>query len=262
MKRSAELTLCAIVFSLFAGVLIPPANPTFAQTGAEPTTVRSATVDLDGDGKPEKIAVSGTKTSPLRLVLSVNNAKRTETNQGFDSDVVPGFRVVKLDNNSKARQISVDFIQLSGLTQTCFYRWDGKAIHRIGVVENAEKPSGNGTINGSVYMGFWSCKQKYVLNPKTQTLRTVRQSTYSVGIPATVKEPFSILQDHTDESHVEALAAPGSKIQLVKFWSPAADPTDSTEANSWFLIKTATGLSGWTRLTDFKEKVDGLVFGG
>lgn len=262
MKLRTGLTMCGLVLSSFSAALLPVTRSVTAQTNTAPATLRSASIDLDGDGKLEKIAVSGTKDTPLRFVLSINNTTRTEKDYSFDSDLPPGFRVVKIDRKSKTQQIAVEFMQPSGLAPTCFYQWDGKTIRRIGVVENVEEITGNGAIDGSIYMGFWSCKQKYVLDPKTQMLRLVRQPTYSVDLPATVTASFPVRQNHADKSDVVATTAPGSKIQLVKFWSPAADPGDSTEANSWFLIKTANGLSGWTRLTIFKEKVDGLVYGG
>jgi hypothetical protein len=260
-KSSAGIVGAVLVFGGLSFSAPLPAAVQSKSTQGLPS-VRTATTDLNGDGKQEKIDIFYTKDSPRQLVLSVNGTKLTEKDKGYDEEDSPSFRIVKLDSAKKAQQIAVELAGPSSLGETLFYRWDGKAIRRIGSVPNAEKITGNGAVYGSVYMDFWTCSQKYVFNPKTQTLTFVRQPMYSVGESATVKQSFPVLREHTTGSGTVANVAPGSKIQLVMFWSPASQPEDSTKANSWFLIKTATGLSGWTRLDTFEKKVDGLIHGG
>jgi hypothetical protein len=100
------------------------------------------------------------------------------------------------------------------------------------------------------------------LDPKTQTLTLVRQPAYYVGTPTTVKRTFPIHLDHAAGSAVVATVSPGSKIQLLLFWSAASQPEMTREENAWYLIKTATGLCGWARFDSFREKVSELPYAG
>jgi hypothetical protein len=178
------------------------------------------------------------------------------------SEESPGFRIVKIDSAGKTRQIAARFIGPNDLEETRFYRWDGRAIRRVGVVPSAMEVSGNGAVYAGVWMGFWRCAQKFAFDPKTQTLVYVRQPGYYVGVPATVKQPFPVHIDHAAGSGAVASVAPGSKIQLLLFWSAASPPEAGTKDNSWYLIRTATGLCGWARFDAFRDKVEGLPYAG
>ncbi|MES2462902.1 MAG: hypothetical protein V4671_20145 [Armatimonadota bacterium] len=232
-----------------------------AQGTAVPAEVRAASADLNGDGRSEKIAVTFAGQNPVRFTLTVNSTKLVGKADEF-AEESPGLRIVKIDSVGKSRQIAIRFIGPNDLEETRFFRWDGKAIRPVGVVPNAPEVLGNGAVYAGVWMGFWRCSQKFALDPKTQTLSYVRQPGYYVGVPATVKQSFPVRSDHAAGSGVVASVAPGSKIELLLFWSPLARPESSGEANGWYLIKTATGLCGWARLDAFREKVKELPYAG
>lgn len=257
MRQSAAPALHAA--SLFA--LLGLAAPVFAQSAAKPPEVRAASADLNGDGKAEKIAISFAGQNPVRFTLSVNSIKLADKGDDF-CDESQGFQIVKIDASAKTRQIAVRFQGPSDAEETRFYRWDGSTIRRVGVVERAVAVSGNGVVYAGIWMGFWQCAQKFALDSKTQTLAFVRQPAYYVGVPATVKQTFPVRQDHTAVSGIVASVAPGSKIQLLLFWSASARPESSRETNGWYLIKTATGLCGWARFDSLREKVEGLPYAG
>jgi hypothetical protein len=261
MPFSAAPRLHILVSLLLMGVSLSLAAPLFAQSTKAIPEVRSASADLNGDGKPEKIAMTSQGENPVRFTITVNGVKFVNKAESF-TDQAPGFRVVKIDSVGKARQLAVRFIGPNDYGETRFFRWDGKALHLIGAVPNAENITGNGAIYARVWMGFWACKQKYAFNPKTQMLIYVPQPAYYAGTPATVKNTFPIYLEHTSGSSVIANVSPGSKIQLVLFWTSTALPENSTEKNGWYLIKTATGLCGWARLDSFREKVEGLPWAG
>lgn len=249
---------------LLMGLSLVSALPVTAQSGNTKAlpTMRTATTDLNGDGKPEQIDISYTNSTPRQLALSINGAKLIEKDKGYDEADQPSFRIVTLDNTSKTRQIAVELMSPGGQGETLFYRWDGRAIRRVGAVPNAENVTGNRVVKGNLYMDFWTCAQRFVLDPRTQTLKFVRQPTYKVGVSATVKQAFSLRKEHTAGSSAAASLSPGTKIELVEFWSPTARPEDSARANAWFLIKATDGKTGWARLDTFEKKVEGLIYGG
>jgi hypothetical protein len=261
VKLRAGRGPCALPLLFLSGALLSSATAVHAQSKTAPPEVRAASADLNGDGKPEKIGIAFTGQNPVRFTLSVNSVKLADKADSF-SDESPGFRVVKIDSAGRTRQIAVRFIGPNDLEETRFYRWDGRAIRRVGVVPSALDVSGNGAVYAGVWMGFWRCSQKYALDPKTQALVFVRQPGYYVGVPATAKQSFPVRLEHAGGSGVVASVAPGSKIDLLLFWSASARPEASGETNSWYLIRTATGLCGWARLDSFREKVEGLPYAG
>jgi hypothetical protein len=246
---------------LFAGLSLSSVPLAFSQSKTPSPEVHSANADLNGDGTQEKIQISADRSSRGAFFLSVNGVKLPKAFSTYD-DTTPGFRIVKIDSASKTRQIALHIPGPNDDGETFFYCWDGKSIRNIGEVPNAETISGNRVVYGGIWMAFWTCKQKYAFNPKTQTLTFVRQPVYPVDIPATVKETFPIFREHTTGSATAATVSPGSKIHLVSFWAPTAEPKDSLPENRWFLVRTAKGISGWARFDTFTEKVDGLPYAG
>jgi hypothetical protein len=232
-----------------------------AQANAAPPEVRAASADLNGDGKPEKIAISFSGENPVRFTLTVNSVKLVDKASSF-AEESRGFEIVKINSAAKARQIAVRFIGPNDLEETRFFRWDGRAIRSVGVVPSATEITGNGSVYTGVWMGFWRCSQKFSFDPKTQTLTLVRQPAYYVGTSTTVKRPFPIYLDHAAGRAAVATVAPGSKIQLLLFWSAASRPEMTREENAWYLIKTASGLCGWARFDSFRGKVQELPYAG
>ena len=168
MRHSAATVLHAAAFLALWGM----AAPVSAQSAAKPPEVRAASADLNGDGKTEKIAISFAGQNPVRFTLSVNSAKLADKADDF-CDESQGFRIVGIDASAKTRQIAVRFQGPSDAEETRFYRWDGSAIRRVGVVERALEVSGNGAVYAGIWMGFWQCSEKFALDAKTQTLAFV-----------------------------------------------------------------------------------------
>ena len=73
---------------------------------------------------------------------------------------------------------------------------------------------------------------------------------------ATVKQSFPILRSTKDKAVVANLAE-GSRIQVL-----AATPEDPKTRDSWYLVKSSTGLLGWTRTQNLHDKTEGLPWAG
>jgi hypothetical protein len=239
--------------------------PTTAQEPAAPpppvfTKVRSETADLNGDRKPETIDILADREKPPKYYVAINGVRMTD---GFYSDEdLPGLNIVKMDSAAKKQQLAVLVPGPSDQGDTQFYQWDGKALQKLGSVPNVAKISGNSTVIGGAWMGFWNCKLKYVFEPKTQKIVFVRETSYKLNVPADVVGSFPIYKTRAiDNSHATVLA-PGAKITLITFWPSSPLPQDTPMDNGWYRIKTAKGETGWAKFGAFKDHVEGLPYAG
>jgi hypothetical protein len=161
---------------------------------------------------------------------------------------------VDIDTSDKYKEIAVHNPGPSEDDEYAIYWYDGKSIKAMGVLSRWPKLFGNGIVLVDDWMGFWSKKDKYVLNKKTRGLELIPQEFYYVGAEATVKEIFPIYETR-DGSTIVANLAPKSKILIL-----LCDCSPGEYMDKWYLIKSETGILGWTRPKPFHEKLDGLNY--
>ncbi|AGC41389.1 hypothetical protein MYSTI_00030 [Myxococcus stipitatus DSM 14675] len=216
--------------------------------------VQSTTADLNGDGKPEAISVKGYENNGdfdfvLTVGVSVHRMK-------VGSEVL-GLSLLDLDSSDKFKEVAVH----SGMTDTdniaIVFRYDDRNLKPLGTVPALTEVKGNGIILSDSWRGFWNGRDKYVVDPKTQKLTLVPQEFYYVGQEATVRESFPITQTRSDKKPVAQLAV-GSRIQVVA----AARVPGSPHTAFAYLVKSSTGLMGWTTPEVLSAKTDGLPWAG
>jgi len=88
-------------------------------------------------------------------------------------------------------------------------------------------------------------------------LREVPQEFYFVGAEGTVKRSFPITFDRTARSAPVANLAQGSRIQVL-----LAAPSAQQGQPPHYLVKSTTGLVGWTTHAELEQKTEGLPFAG
>jgi hypothetical protein len=213
--------------------------------------VESATADLDGDGKPESISVKPLGTSGERYQLTVGSATVTGK-LPQDSTELIGLRIVNVAGG-KTKQVLVLGYADSDFHAAQLYSYQSKALRLLGELPFDPEVPGNGALYGDVWMGFWSRKEKYVLDKGR--LRLVPPELYAVGQKARVKQPFVLLTRRGGEP-LATLGA-GSALEIV-----ACAPLPDANANHWYLIRSEKGLLGWARLATFRERVEGLIWAG
>ncbi|WP_375755663.1 hypothetical protein [Corallococcus exercitus] len=229
--------------------------PALAQKNDEPVT--SASVDLDGDGKPE--AVSFTAGKDGQFTLKAGAATLQANASGND---VSGFTVVDLDTGDKWKELLVHSLGNTDDDHRFFlYGYDGKALKSLGDVHALTEAKGNGIVLVDRWMGFWQKRDKYTLDRKAWKLVHVPQELYAVGVDAsaagveaTVKKSFPLAQGRTG-SAVVATTAQGSKVRVLAASVPA-------KGEVWYLVKSSTGLLGWVRGNVLVESTDGLPLAG
>jgi hypothetical protein len=215
--------------------------------------VRSVSVDLDGDGKPESVAVKPLGTNGERYQLTVGSATLTGK-LSKDTPELMGLRVVSIMGD-KIKQVVVLGSADSDFHTAQVYRYAQKALRLLGEVPFDPEVPGNGALYGEIWMGFWSKKDKCVL--ENGRIRLVPQELYAVGKKAKVTQPFVLLSKRGGET-LATLGA-GSAIELI---ACALLPGPNVNENHWYLIRSEKGLLGWAQLATFKSKVDGLTWAG
>ncbi len=215
--------------------------------------------DLDGDGKPETIALRWTEDNP-RFTLQVGGASLpVDTGTGTRFEV----EVVDLDKGDTWKELVVSATgEVDSEHRVYFFGYDGKALKRLGDIHtfDPEKLGGNGIVLSDTWEGFWTRRNKYVLDRKQWKLREVPQEFYAVGVEATVKQSFPLTFGRgagAKETTQVALLAKDSRIQVL-----LAAPSPQKGKGPAFLIKSTTGLLGWTTQTELEQKTEGLPFAG
>ena len=129
------------------------------------------------------------------------------------------------------------------------YAFDGKKITELGRVPALSEVRGNGIVLVDGWAGFWNRREKHVLDKSTGRLKHLPQELYWVNAEGTVKSSFPLRRSRADAT-VIANTAPGSKIVVVAY-APGAKRGDD-----WYLVRTESGLLGWTRLEALEKSAE------
>jgi len=217
--------------------------------------VDSAKADLNGDGKMEEIAISKHGLYG-GFILNVDKISII----GQLEDDIDGFVIVDIDTVDKYKEIAVHTPGPSGDDQYLIYNYDGKTVKEMGKLERWPKFFGDGTVIVQDWMGFWSKKDKYVLNKERRALDLIPQELYNVGIEAEVIESFPLYKSRQDTTIVDILK-PNSKV-LVLLCDPSPEHCKEHLKEisdnffcDWYLIKSENEIVGWARMKSFSHKL-------
>lgn len=265
MRISAKLFVIPSAL-LLATAMATLSRPTAAQQRTDATQpkpiVKSANVDLNGDGKADKITFKATNEEGA-FALTVNGTTLRDK-IGDTGEPTGGFRVIDIESGDRMKEIVVVNFGANDYNQCVYYRYNGKRIRRIGDTPFDPGNSGSvgaGFVYGDYWMGFWARTDKYALNAKTGLLARVPQEFYFVDKKATVTKSFSVYRSRTS-GQILANVAKDSRIVVVLHAPPSAVGTRRPEARQWYLIKTERGLLGWAYFSDLESKTSGLPFAG
>lgn len=218
-----------------------------------------AKVDLDGDGKLEDISISEI-TEAGEFLLKVDGISiRGRFNVEEAAD---GFIIVDIDTTDKYKEVAVHTPGPSDDDEYLIYWYDGKSVREMGRMSRWPTFVGNGIVYVDDWMGFWSKRDKYVLDVNKRILKLIPQELYYVGIEAKVIKSFPL---YRTREGVEILAhlKPDSKVIILACDPSPTEPKGKKDdiddyLYDWYLIKSETGLLGWARLKSFEENLKGL----
>jgi hypothetical protein len=132
---------------------------TYINLKAEDFTFQSST-DLNGDKIPEEINLTNIdETTEFSLEISGKNIRGK-----FNEESSDGFIVVDIDKYDKYKEIAVHTPGPSSDDEYLIYWYNGDSIKETARLSRWPKFLGNGIVYVDGWLGFWSRRDKYILN--------------------------------------------------------------------------------------------------
>jgi hypothetical protein len=216
------------------------------QRGSALDFVMSQETDLNNDGIVEHIRLT---EQPATGEFTVSVGKASITRAFESGEPIDGFIVVDVDENDKYKEIAVHTPGPSDDDEYYLFWYDGTSIHKMAYLSRWPHFYGNGIVNVDAWMGFWTKREKYVLNATTRILDRVPQELYYVGVEANVRKSFPIYRTRTSSGIVANLKPNSTCLILVC-------DTSHQPMQNWYLVKSVTGLVGWAREDEVFDKLD------
>ena len=222
--------------------------------------------DLNSDNQLEAIKLQKTdRQSGYKLI--VNGVESMGILEMGESD---GFKVIDLDTQDKYKEIAV---HSSGSgddmsdNEYFIYWYNGKEVFLIEHLLGYATFNGNGIIYLDKWEGFWTSRDKYLLDKDSRTISLIRQFAYYVGVEAKVKNSFPIFQEQELKNKVASLSN-GSEIEILlcdkdeyKYSNSngSIEYSGITELSRYkYLIRSKSGLVGWAGNKEISENIEGL----
>lgn len=228
--------------------------------------VFSIKTDLNSDNQPETIKLEKTGIN-FGYKLTINNQESLGT---FKMEETDGFKVIDIDTQDKYKEIAV---HSSGpgddmSDNVIFIYWfNGKEIFLIDQLNGQATFNENGIIYLDNWEGFWTSRDKYILDKNSRNISFGRPFGYYVGVKAKVKTSFTIFQEQALKNKVAVLNV-GSDIEILlcdkdehRYINDdgSIEYTGVTESSRYkYLIKSQSGLLGWISNKDISESIEGL----
>jgi hypothetical protein len=209
----------------------------FNQPAAPPQATLSA--DIDGNGKPETIS---TLYSPASRMLNVTIGGSTLLTKIDATDAQPRLEVIHIHSDKKQRQVLVTIDSGMDYNDYFFFGFNKGKTTYLGTFGGQNlKASGNGAVYAEDWLGFFQVKQKYGLSASTGKIVEIPQPFYYCGAEGTVQKSTRLLLEPDKKSNEVALLSPGTRVTLLLMKAKEKKIGD----NSWFLVKSESGLVGW-----------------
>ena len=227
-------------------------RPVRAAQLAKDRDVTSAVVDLNGDGKAERVSLTDRKEDG-RFVLRIGTQSingRTQT-----QEYAASLLVLDIDASDKCKEIAVYSSAPSDWDEYLIYWYDGKTIREVGALSPSADFTGKGIVYGGTSMGFWWRKDRYRLNAKTHRLEETPQELYYVGVSAPVQSSFPLCAVRTAVGKKDAAVIANLRAKSTAHIL-CYHPTDKC-----YLVKSESGIMGWAKESTLSENMELSNFG-
>ncbi len=205
-------------------------------------------IDLNSDNKTELINVE-TTDNPNEFKLTIDNKTVLAK---FDDGDTDGFQIIDINNTDAYKEIAVHTTGSSDDDEYMIYWYDGENIIFMDHLSRWPTFNGNGIVYVDGWEGFWSSRDKYVLDDTSRKLNLIEQFAYYVGVTAKVKNTFEIYKEK-DLINKIALLKEGSEIELI-----LCDKTNKEYFDYKYLIKSNSGLLGWAEFRNIWDNTEGI----
>jgi len=191
----------------------------------------SASVDVTGDGRPEKLSLESVSTSRFRLTVGKAQVEAELTG-------VRGFTVIDLDGSDKRQEVLVH-AESQGLAHYRLFRWENQALQELPLPPGTPSASGNGFLLCDVPVNGWLRRDKYVYDASKPAFTEVPQPLYAVGRELEARGELSLRMPPGKAWGLKK----GSRFTLLAF-KPAPDAARETDAGGWYLVQPPPGSRG------------------
>lgn len=219
----------------------------------------SAEVDLDGDGKKDKVVLKAYKNEfgyedTSEYDLFVNDIKINEEGESIN----PKFNSVDINEKDEYLEIAVSEEGPSSDYMTTFFRYDGKELKELGKIQGYygafpdEDYTGDMIIDGSgtiitysrgEILQTWFYEDIYELRDNDE-LVNIKKDLYPMKTEVTMLRDLKTVMKRDSEKEAFTLKA-GEKATIME-----------TDNKSWVSIKNAQGDIGWFYTEGF-----GMIYG-
>ena len=218
---------------------------------------RSLTVDLDGDGRTEKVSLLVKDGG--QYTLSVDAASVHGLFEGYEDPRKVELELADVDRADNLQQVKLSYISSidSLLSDAEHYYWyeKGRLTKILEVPTQVESAVllGNGIVHITRSATFWRKRDKYLFNKSLLKLETVEQPFYYVGVEGKTEASFPVFLERKASAEKVASLRSNSEIQVLV-----------SDGRGWYLVKTSTDLVGWAREADlektFAQKIKDLHY--
>ena len=209
---------------------------------------RSASVDLDGDGKKESIrlAPASNREEEGRYRLWVGSQP---ISGALDGMAGLSFYIIDIDRADRYKEIVVQQDDLALNFDSKIYWFDGRALRLAGSISGIEALyKGDGVVSEQRWRVFWTSTDTYRLNRARKLVKTPRLF-YAVNKKATVDKSLP-LRGTRGSSKTKATLQVGTKVTVVK-----------SDLKGWFLVRAQNGTQGWVAQNELLDGTQGLPVG-
>ncbi|KAA0210568.1 hypothetical protein FBQ84_03955 [Ignavibacteria bacterium CHB1] len=201
-------------------------------------------------------------------VLKINNHEFLREVELYDE--IPELYLVDLDVEDNFIEVAVRIPSFYFLYYD-IYRFNGDEIKFLGEIPSIGDVTfwGNNDITAPQYMGFWELTGDFQLTG--DSISPVVKESYTPELfwdkEILATEKITLHVEKNDDSQTTTIE-PGETIEIIK-----VDIREHCEEEiiqypftnsdcSWYYLKSSSGKTGWVRLKNFMDKVEGLSWAG
>ena len=248
---------------LGATMLLPAAAQAYSAWPNSMATTK-ASIDLNGDGKKDKISLQNIAGKGSRKYKLIVNGKPLYDHiaSGMGD---PKFIIANINRKSRYKEIVVSTEGVDhGLTNKNIYWYNGRNIRRVGSFgESWTDYIGNGTVKFTDFRIFWDCHRTFKLNTQHRLIETSKQPGVELAASSDeelfkIKRPLALRKRPRKTGNV-ALLSVGMKVEVTK-----ADLKEyisnggQYRSDNWFYVKAGNGKSGWMREDETLSHIAGV----
>ena len=205
-----------------------------------PVLSREENADVDGDLKPERIVLEGTRDFVLRAGGAEVRSRMTGS--------VLGLELLELDALGTGKEVLVHGTTPEGSPELQLFRWNAGALQRVSLPPGKPHDAANGIVLFDVPVGFWTRRDKYLYDARKPGFTEVPQPLYFLhGHAGTGKSVYLTRETPlvAEPGGALLLPLPAHASATALAFAPDPGARRDSASSGWYLLWV--GAVGWVR---------------